>query len=313
MDSSLRSIALLPLILGVGAAGAASGGVAPRTNGSLLYSEEISGKARLFTVTPDGSNRRQLTRGATDALNAEWSPDGRSIVFERFVPAEERAAVAVMAADGSGIRELTPNGFQGDPSFTPDGRRIVFTRDPSRSDNGIWIMNGDGSGLRRLSRNPFMRSGLCGCDEGAAVSPDGRTVTFVRSRANNQGRALFAVRIDGKGLRRLTPWRVGPPRHGWSPDGRRIVATMLATPGPNDAANVVTIGRDGSGPRPVTQFTGTRHAYAGSYSPDGKWLAIRIEDGRSYGLYLVRPDGTGLRRIAGSGAPQTGIDWGTGR
>jgi hypothetical protein len=53
MDTSLRSIALLPLILGVVAAGAASGGVAPRTNGSLLYSEETSGKAQLFTVRPE--------------------------------------------------------------------------------------------------------------------------------------------------------------------------------------------------------------------------------------------------------------------
>lgn len=304
---TLRWTALLALTVGVASMSATPGGAAQRATGSLLYSQEIAGKARLFTVRPDGTGRRQLTRGASDALNAEWSPDGRSIAFERFVPAEERAAVALMGVEGSRVRELTPTGFQGDPSFTPNGRAIVFTRDPSPSDNGIWIMNTDGSALRRLTRNPFMRAGLCGCDEGAAVSPDAKTVTFVRSRRNSRKRALFAVGIDGKGLRRLTPWHLGPPRHAWSPDGKRIVGTLQA----GASANVVTMRRDGSDVRPVTRFTGGRNAYAGSYSPDGAWLAIRIEEGGSYGVYVVRPDGTGLRPIVTSKrAPQTGIDWG---
>jgi len=302
-------IAVLALVVAVASVGATAGGAARPSNGLILYSEEVSGTARLFTVRPDGSGRRQLTRGAADALNAEWSPDGRSIVFERFVSAEERAAVTVMDAGGSRARELTPTGFQGDPSFTPDGRAVVFTRDPNPSDNGIWIMYADGSALRRLSRNPFMRRGFCGCDEGAAVSPDGRTVTFARSQRNSQ-RALFAVDIDGGGLRRLTPWHLGPPRHAWSPDGKRILATLQMGP----SANVVTMRRDGSDVRQVTRFTGgARHGYAGSYSPDGAWLVIRIEKGPSYGLYLVRPNGTGLRRIGKSSAPQTGIDWGSGR
>ena len=280
----------------------ADGSTTSERSGLLLYSTEISGRAQLFTVRADGTGRRQLTRGPTEALNAEWSPGGRSIAFERFVPADERAAVVVMATDGSGIRELTPTGYQGDPSFTPDGRSLVYTRDPAPGDNGIWIMKADGTSVRRLTRNPF----TC-CDEGVAVSPDGKTVTFARSRRAGRDRALFAVGIDGKGLRRITRWQLGPPRHAWSPDGMPILATLESS----GSANVVTIRRDGSDVQPVTRFTGSdRNGYAGSYSPDGKWLALRIEDSESFGLYLVRPDGTGLRRIAKANSPQTGIDWG---
>ena len=283
----------------------ADGSATSEPAGLLLYSAELSGKAQLFTVRPDGTGRRQLTRGPTEALNAEWSPGGRSIVFERFVQAEERAAVMLMSADGSGIRELTPAGYQGDPSFTPEGSSIVFTRDPIPGDNGIWLLRTDGSGLRRLTRNPFS----C-CDEGAAVSPDGKTVTFARGRRLNGQRALFAVGIDGGGLKRLTPWQLGPPRHAWSPDGQRIVITLER----EDGANVATIRRDGSDVRPVTRFTGdARNAYAGSYSPDGKWLAVRIEERGSFGLYVVRPDGTGLRRVMKASSRPSGIDWGVRR
>jgi len=216
-----------------------------------------------------------------------------------------------MNADGSDIRELTPTGYQGDPSFTPDGRWIVFTRDPSPSDNGIWIMRTDGSNLRRLTRNPFMRNGNCGCDEDATVSPDGKRVTFVRYTAGERQHALFFVGIDGRGLKQLTPYELAvDAEHDWSPDGKRIVLTMHAPPDGTRSTNVVTIRPNGTDLRWVTRFKGgTLHAWAGSYSPDAKWLAIRIGGGGKGGVYVVRPDGTGLRRVANLGLSPSAIDW----
>ncbi|MGH3135685.1 MAG: TolB family protein [Gaiellaceae bacterium] len=283
--------------------------------GLILYSQEVGGKVQLFTVRPDGTSRTQITRGAAQASRGEWSPNGRLIAFERIAPDESRAAVATMNADGTGVRELTPTGYQGDPSFTPDGRWIVFTRNPKPSDNGIWIMKVDGSNPRRLSRNPFMQDGNCGCDEDATVSPDGKRVTFVRYTAGERQHALFSVGIDGRGLKQLTPYELAvDAEHDWSPDGKRIVLTMHAPPDGTRSANVVTIRSNGSDLRWVTRFKGgTLHAWAGSYSPDGKWLAVRIQGGGKDGVYVVRPDGTGLRRIATLGLSPSTIDWSPGR
>ena len=117
----------------------------PGPNGRIVYNQELAGLEHLFTIQRDGTLRRRLTRSADfGAQNADWSPDGRSIVFERYPADESRAAVAVMNADGSGIRELTPTGFQGNPSFTPDGRSIVFFRTVTPTNDGIWSMGVDG-------------------------------------------------------------------------------------------------------------------------------------------------------------------------
>lgn len=282
------------------------------SNGLILYSKKVGVKVQLFTVRFDGTGRTQITRGPTQAGRGEWSPDGRLVIFERVAADESRTAVATMNADGSEIRELTPAGRQADPSFTPDGQWVVYTRDGSPSDNGIWIMKADGSNSRRLTRNPFMRNRACGCDEDASVSPDGRRVTFVRYTAGGRQHALFSVGIDGKGLKRLTPYALAvDAEHDWSPDGKRIALTMHAPPGTSRSANVVTIRADGSDLRAVTWFKGgTLHAWAGSYSPDSKWLAVRIQGGGKDGVYVVRLDGTGLRRVATLGPAPSAIDWG---
>jgi TolB protein len=316
-DSTLSTVVQALVALGgvlalAGASPAFSVGEDRASNGLILYSKKVGANVQLFTVRADGIGRTQITRGPAQAGRGEWSPDGRLVVFERIAADKSRTAVATMNADGSGIRELTPAGQQADPSFTPDGQWVVFTRDGGPSDNGIWIMKADGSDPRRLTRNPFMRSGACGCDEDATVSPDGKRVTFVRYTAGERQHALFSVGLDGGGLKRLTPYALAvDAEHDWSPDGKRIVLTMHAPPGTVRSANVVTIRADGSDLRAVTWFKGgTLHAWAGSYSPDARWLAVRIQGGGKDGVYVVRLDGTGLRRIATLGPAPSAIDWG---
>jgi TolB protein len=286
------------------------------TNGLILYHQQVNGKEQLFTVRPDGKGRRQLTRGPTASVSGDWSPDAKTIVFEHrhgVAGDESRAAVAIMNADGTGVRELTPTGYQGDPSFTPDGRQVVFTRDPSPSDNGVWIMNTDGSDLRRLTKNPFIRDGQCGCDLDANVSPDGKTVTFVRAKEAEFQQALFSIGIDGTGLRQLTPYSLEVAiKHDWSPNGKLIAFTAPGDPLPGRSANVYVMRPEGSHKVALTHYKhGLPQAYAGSFSPDGKWIVIRIEDAKGFHLARIRPNGTGLHVISNSRQPQRSSAWGT--
>jgi Tol biopolymer transport system component len=288
----------------------ASAGLAttPGANGLIAYAKEVSpDHFQVFTIRADGSGEKQITH-AVSALNPDWSPDGRTLVLE--LDFAQRAAIAVTHADGTGTRILTPTGFQGQPSFSPDGTSIVYERDLAEGNNGVWIMRSDGSGKRRVTRSPF---GCCDTDPN--FSPDGKVITFVRIKKDHELQALFAVRPDGSGLRQLTPygWEVAI-KHDWSPDGKSIVLTPNADfVRPKESANLVVIRPNGSVARRLTHFAGGRkNAFAGSFSPDGKRIVFRLEEGDSYSLAVLDRDGTHLRRLTKPGVDKPRfIDWGT--
>jgi TolB protein len=306
-------VAACVVLLGFATAGAALSTTAAPA-GLIVFQKEGPkyGEGQLFTIRPDGTGLRQMTHGPTSSVNADWSPDGKTLAFSHYLP--DRAPVSLMNSDGTNVREVTPEGNQDDPSFTPDGKSLVYTRDPNLNQDGIWTIKLDGTGLRQLTANRFIHDGECGCDGGAKVSPDGKTVAFVRVKRDNVTHALFSIGIDGTGLKPLLPYRLVVGTHiDWSPNGRRIAVTIGANLAPGKSANVATVGPDGKNLRWVTHFKGgQRNAFVGGYSPDGKRLVIRIDQGEKHGLYLVRLDGSGLSRIYSSSDVERGIDWGKG-
>ena len=81
-------------------------------------------RSALFVVGLDGSGLRQLTSFAIHAGDADWSPDGKLIVFEAY-PNGPYGDVYVIAADARNIRDITrdANG-QADPVWSPTGLRF---------------------------------------------------------------------------------------------------------------------------------------------------------------------------------------------
>jgi Tol biopolymer transport system component len=281
----------------------------PGRNGLIVYAQELRPEHyQLFTIRPDGSGAKQITH-LVNVVNPDWY--GNTIVAE--VVSKSGAGITLLTAAGSIIRNLTPKGYQGQPSFSPDGKWIVYERDIAPGNNGVWLMRSNGTALRRVTRNPF-RGGECGCDTDPNFSPNGKWISFVRIKKDHEQQALFAVRPNGTGLHRITPysWEVAV-KHDWSPDGELIVLTTNADyVRPNESANLVTIRPDGSGLTNVTGFKGgTENAFAGSFSPDGEQIVFRIESGDTYSLAVIDRDGGNLRRITtGKGRPRF-IDWGT--
>jgi Tol biopolymer transport system component len=304
----LVTVAALSVLGLMTVGGGAATATTPGKNGLILFHADTGSGAQLYTIKPNGTGLHQLTHVAGEAVNADWSPDGRRIAFE--FAAETHAGIAVMNADGTGIRDLTPTGFQGQPSFTPDGHHLVYDCG-CPGGQGIFIIRDDGTGRRRLTTTPFASEG----DTDANVSPDGKTVTFVRHKVDGLLQALYAVNIDGSHLRKVVPYRYEVAvKHDWAPDGRHIVITTDADYPEGRSPNVATVRPDGTHLRLLTHYSGGAWgAFAGSYSPDGRWIVFRLENLQleRYRLMKMYPDGSHRKLIAELPFRPRGSDWGS--
>ena len=279
----------------------------PGHNGLIAFHSDTDQGAQIFTVRPNGRDLRQITHVSGNASNVDWSPDGHRIAFNIETP--DSAQIAIMNGDGTGLVTLPVapgNIVEADPSFTPDGRRLVFTTYNGEVE-GLWSMNLDGSGRRLIKPGSAVDPN---------VSPDGRRIAFMDFNGEPFGQALFTLGIDGKRPLQLTPFSFNVGfRLGWAPDGRQLAFMHnVDLVDPNRSVNIATIRPDGTGVRFVTDFRDPQVSTAvGSYSPDGRWIVFRLTDHGRFGLYKVHPDGTHLRPILGLSdfAPRF-IDWGTG-
>src|SRR6185437_9751462 len=108
----------------------------------------------LYTVRPNGTGLRRVTVPPTrQALGGDsgpvWSPGGRTLVFERNLPywGSDRMRLMAVSARGGRPRQLTSGPFDAMPSFSPDGRRIAFTRvERSTTSPGAGLFTVDRSG-----------------------------------------------------------------------------------------------------------------------------------------------------------------------
>lgn len=132
----------------------------------IAYVHQINGVvARLWTMRPDGSDKRQITTGDYHDDYPAWRPDGETIVFERIGMG---SALWLVNRTGGNLRHLysgAGTSRQVDPAWSPDGKLIAFaTRIQSHGEGGelyqIQTVWADGSKLARrtfsetTSRNP---------------------------------------------------------------------------------------------------------------------------------------------------------------
>ena len=226
-----------------------------------------------------------------------WSPDGAQIVFHSTRTSAEDQ-VFIMNADGSGVRQLTfTEAANRTAVFSPDGRKIAFQseRDGNRE---IYVMNTDGSEQTRLTFDERE-------DSHPKWSSDGRQIIFDSVRANPDlgYENLYIMNADGSGVERVTERAEVDSYSSLSPDGSKVLFRRILPTGGNTQSGrnseVFVMNRDGSNAINLSNhpdFDGYP-----SWSPDGRHVLFASNrDGESFdefNLYVVRPDGSGLREL----------------
>jgi TolB protein len=160
--------------------------------GRIVYTSMASGDLDMWTMKPDGSGKRQITKSAGYDGGAVFSRDGKRLVWRANHPdgsaleayrklladgltTPMKMEIFVANADGRGARQLTNfNCASFAPTFTPDGKKIIFSSNKQECDGRkfeLYMMNTDGTGLEQVTSY----GGFTSFPE---FSPDGKKIVF---------------------------------------------------------------------------------------------------------------------------------------
>jgi WD40 repeat protein len=272
---------------------------------SIVYTRFLPGAdtGTVLRLDPGQADPTVIRDGVLDY--ALLSPDAKQ--FTTFAPtADDRASACLFDLDGSGYRALEiPDPTLGMPGgmWSLGTERLVGQgfdpADASRA--GLYSRRtADGGDLIRLT-DPGTRA-----DWPVAASPDGRKFLFLRPHAKDETsdsspQDAFVVNAEGGNLTRLTPQGVttafafGAATATWSPDSKHVA--MAAAAGSfwaNSVHAVYIVDADGTHARRV----GPRgNVWDAAWSPDGQWIAFSMNTDGTFQLYVMHPDGTGVRKL----------------
>ena len=120
----------------------------------IAFTSDRGGSQQIYVMDADGSNVKRITFGEGRYQTPVWSPRGDLIAFTRSY--KGRFYIGVIRPDGRGERLLTESYFEEGPTWSPNGRVLMFYRQsPSgRRGNGgataLWSVDLTGRNLRRV-------------------------------------------------------------------------------------------------------------------------------------------------------------------
>jgi Tol biopolymer transport system component/DNA-binding winged helix-turn-helix (wHTH) protein len=255
-----------------------------------------------------------ITGGATKQLSEfgshpSWSPDGSQIAFQSGSDqvigfndsnAQSPSTIWLVTKDGGEPRPLTqvgnPVGGHGAPSWSPDGKRIVF----DTSDYGtysVWSVSLQGD-------EPKLVSGKHNALD-ALYAPDGKSIYFIGDRGSTLQKVEVAAAGDpvGEPVKVFDASGSRIRQISISANGKRLVYAALSTAGDIwSTAISPTANPAAEHPLQLTQGKNTRYTTP-AFSPDGKRIAYVVYTiGATFQVGVMDADGNNKKQLSDSGS-----------
>src|SRR6185437_10566691 len=271
----------------------------------LAYSDraDLNEPAAIFLLDLDSLKVRRLSspRGPVGDYNPAFSPDGRTLAFNRS--SQGVTSIYTLPVAGGEERHLISGVQYGwGLAWSPDGRDIIFAKAGWLANAGwLWKISRDGGQPERLqfgqegvepsirgNRLVYVRQTAniniwrrelnsrvsagpparfiysTRMESGPQFSPDGSKIAFESTRTGAY--EIWMCRSDGSGLIQLTHFNsvAGTPR--WSPDGRQIAFDSRTS----GNADIFVVDSEGGSPRRLTTERSSEEVP--SWSRDGRWI-----------------------------------------
>jgi len=257
-------------------------GIWSADGGRLLFQSGF-----LFTFDVSSQQVAQvigLEQGEPEPYHASWSPDGRSVVFQRS------GKVYMLSLSRSAAPKALGGTYKGAvyPAWSPDGGWVAVHASQGSSGE-LWVAPIGGGEPKRVADNvgglrPF------------AWAPTGKSLAYIRGRGDKAELHVYDVPTAKDLL-------VGPVPGGqlyWSPDGARL-AILTG----NETGDLWTVSAGGQDAMPVA-----RNVRGGlgtvAWAPSGAYLAYVDSKGH---VWRVRADGDGAKQISGGTESWSLIRW----
>lgn len=310
---------------------------------AFVWSGERDENSDIYVKSIDGGELFRLTTDVAEDVSPVWSPDGSRIAFLRTGKVDTAVFVSPSGGGVHGIvTEVHPNRLETVGShlaWSPDGDWLALAdkRTPEEPFRIFLVRVATGE-KQPLTKPPANFIG----DTCPAFSPDGRTVSFLRSHSSGVTE-LYTVARDGTGERRLTNDGRATVSQTWTPDGRSLVFSSIRTggfhlwaipaqggtprrlPGIGEGASEAAFTRDGklmayshffvdanmwqlptAGGAPRAAITSTQYDSSPQFSPDGTRVAFRSNRGGFHEIWTSDPDGRHATQVTRFGGPLTG-------
>jgi eukaryotic-like serine/threonine-protein kinase len=215
-----------------------------------------------------------------------WSPDGKWLLWKEFQD-PPRSSLRVAAASGGGARNLldSPPGAYGDrdPSLSPDGRQLVFSRNKATFDGDLYLadfQDGRSTGKpRQLTHDHTTKWN-------PLWSKDGKEIVYIAGEFYSE-LSIYRVRASGGEPRRIEGIGANANYLTMARTSDRLIYSTQSI-----NYDIHRLDLTAADAKPERFLSSTRYEGSPSYSPDRKRIAFTSNRGGVRQIWVADADGS---------------------